>query len=948
MKNKRVWFAALLLCVSAAAVAAVGCKKPTHTHAYVDVAVDPTCTEQGYTEHICECGDSYRDAYTDARGHAYVDTVVPAGCTAQGYTEHVCEICGDTVIDTYTDARGHTYGSVISLNAESHRIECDRCHVEKQGSTQEHTMLPDGDGVKCSACGFGAAKSEGLQFTLTDDGKGYAVSAGTFHSAVLVIPDEYNGLPVVSVARNAFSECTSWIRNIVLPKGLQSVEKNGWSNFRPNRVFFRGTLADWCAVDFADASANPVHNSLSGELYVGGKLLTAAEIPQGVTKIADYAFAGCKALESVTFPAGLTAIGKAAFADCSEIKTVHIPAGLTDIAADAFNGCALETVTSDSTGFVVKGNCWIDAANKTLIRGNENSVIPTDGSVTEIAAQAFKNVAIRTLVIPDSVTKIGAFAFSGCDALTQVTLSKHITVIDEFTFQNCTSLNKIVIPDGVTEIKEGAFNACSKLYSVTLGTKVKTIYSVPSFSFGHYDAFASCSNLVEVYNRSTLSLTKGDSKNGSVARYAQDVYTDSSPSKLEETADGFLFYNGDTVKLLAYTGSNATLTLPADYRGKTYAIADYAFYKNPYLQTVTVPTVSGLGYAAFSGCENLKSVTLAGGFTTLTGNTFFGCTALESVRLYKGLTKIGASAFEGCDALPALDVPDTVTALGVKAFKNCASLTAITLPAGLTDLGGNGLSGETFYGCLSLRAIAVPDGVTVIPGYAFMYCRALANVTVGTGVTKIRSYAFKYCTSLTKIVLPRVNEIQNNAFEACTSLTKVDMPEATKLGEQAFSDCVALNTVAWPKLQSIGKYAFSGCLTLAAVTFPDSTITIGYGAFMNCTDLRSVDLGNGALTVGDYAFYNCDKVTQIDLGDHTTAVGYAAFYGCTPESVYIPASVTTIKAYAFAVDSETTDPTCTDIYCAASEKPDGWEDGWDLNGDDTHATVHYNATPPQQ
>ena len=44
-----------------------------HTHSYVSTLVAPTCTEQGYTEHVCSCGDSYKDTYVDATGHHYVD-----------------------------------------------------------------------------------------------------------------------------------------------------------------------------------------------------------------------------------------------------------------------------------------------------------------------------------------------------------------------------------------------------------------------------------------------------------------------------------------------------------------------------------------------------------------------------------------------------------------------------------------------------------------------------------------------------------------------------------------------------------------------------------------------------------------------------------------------------------------------------------------------------------
>lgn len=43
----------------------------THTHSYQVSTVPATCIEQGCTIHSCSCGDSYRDAYTDALGHSY-------------------------------------------------------------------------------------------------------------------------------------------------------------------------------------------------------------------------------------------------------------------------------------------------------------------------------------------------------------------------------------------------------------------------------------------------------------------------------------------------------------------------------------------------------------------------------------------------------------------------------------------------------------------------------------------------------------------------------------------------------------------------------------------------------------------------------------------------------------------------------------------------------------
>ena len=78
--------------------------KPTaHTHSYSAATVAPTCTAEGYTKHVCSCGESYNDSYTAALGHNYTDTVVEATTSSEGYTEHTCAQCGDSYRDNYTD-----------------------------------------------------------------------------------------------------------------------------------------------------------------------------------------------------------------------------------------------------------------------------------------------------------------------------------------------------------------------------------------------------------------------------------------------------------------------------------------------------------------------------------------------------------------------------------------------------------------------------------------------------------------------------------------------------------------------------------------------------------------------------------------------------------------------------------------------------------------------------
>lgn len=104
-------------------IASVTLSAVGHTHNYVETVVPPTCTEKGYTVHICECGSTFTDRYVDALGHTEVtDNAVAPNCTATGLTEGKhCSVCGEVLVAQKTvDALGHGY-----VNGE-----CSRCGAE--------------------------------------------------------------------------------------------------------------------------------------------------------------------------------------------------------------------------------------------------------------------------------------------------------------------------------------------------------------------------------------------------------------------------------------------------------------------------------------------------------------------------------------------------------------------------------------------------------------------------------------------------------------------------------------------------------------------------------------------------------------------------------------------------------------------------------------------------
>ena len=109
----------------------------------------------------------------------------------------------------------------------------------------------------------------------------------------------------------------------------------------------------------------------------------------------------------------------------------------------------------------------------------EVAVVPSEYNgikVTQIKTrQGFAGSSLKTVILPDTITKITDYAFYGSPNLKTVYLPKNLEAIERNTFLNCSSLENIVIPDGVTKIGYEAFAGCKSLKTINIPASVKTI-----------------------------------------------------------------------------------------------------------------------------------------------------------------------------------------------------------------------------------------------------------------------------------------------------------------------------------------------------------------------------------------------------------------------------------------------------------------------------------------
>ena len=322
--------------------------------------------------------------------------------------------------------------------------------------------------------------------------------------------------------------------------------------------------------------------------------------------------------------------------------------------------------------------------------------------VTNIYNEAFKSEKITSLIIPNSVTSIGDYAFYYCRSLTSVTIPDSVTSIGEFAFFGCSSLTSITIPDSVTSIGSYAFCDCSSLTSVTIPDSVTSVGG---------EAFSNCHS--SLYTEYEFGTYVGDANNP----YA-------------------ILYGLTNKNLSTYTINE-----------NTKIIGTGVFSQCARLTNITIPnSFTSIGDYAFDGCTSLTSVTIPDSVTSIGEMAFRSCTSLTSVTIPDSVTSIDDYAFCSCTGLTSVTIPDSVTSIGERAFYDCSSLTSVTIGNSVTSIGS-----YAFYYCTSLTSVTIPDSVTSIGEWAFYDCSSLTSITIPDSVASIGEGAFWGCSNLKNV-----------------------------------------------------------------------------------------------------------------------------------------------------------------------------------------------------
>ena len=352
--------------------------------------------------------------------------------------------------------------------------------------------------------------------------------------------------------------------------------------------------------------------------------------------------------------------------------------------------------------------------------------------------------------------------------------------------------------------------------------------------------------------------------------------------------------------------------------GQFSGTAPWMEYYRDQIQSVIVDEgVTTIGNYAFYYCTNLTSVSLPSSLTSIGQYAFYSCSKLPTITFPKGLKSIGENAFDACSALTSVVLPASLESLENWAFQSCDKLSSVELPASLKNIGdyvfqlsnkisditvhwtsleGVSVGNNIFNGHLNIGSINlhVPAGTQSIyenadPWRNMTIVEAIHSGTCGDNVS------WSYDESSHTLTLSGSGPMYDYEY------FKIDLNQFEKAAPwmESYWDQI-LSVVVNEGVTAIGDWAFFFCENLTSVSLPSSLTSIGKDAFHNCKSLPTINFPEGLKSIRENAFYDCGKLTSVVLPASLESLEQFAFVFCNElSSVELPASLKNIGNYVF-------------------------------------------------
>ena len=708
----------------------------------------------------------------------------------------------------------------------------------------------------------------------------------------IYIPSSVTTISALYISDSPFYGCNSSAAIYCGASSKPSGWGNGWNYYSSssqlktiwNVAGFPQQNADWEYVEKTDGT-------IRVEKYIGSA--TAVAIPstlseKTVSEIQESCFNGKTAITSITIPSSVAIIGNNAFNGCSGLTRVNI----SDLAA-WFN---IKFGSTNANPLYY--------AHHLYLNNTELTEITIPNSITKINAYALCGAsAITSITLPNSVTSIGGYAFEGCRKLTSINIPAGVTSIGYDAFSGCSSLTSITIPDSVTSIGSSAFKNCTAMRRIYIPSSVTTI-SASSYSYSPFYGWDS-----------TSIIYCGASSKPSGWESVWNYYGSSSQLRLKTiwNALGFSQQNADweyvekndgAVALMRYLGTATVLTVPTTLSGKTVnEICENCFKDKTSINKIYIPSsVTTIVTPSYSKSPfyggNGSAVIYCGASSKPSGwgnswNYYSSSSRLKTIWNVAGLPQQNSeweyvekndgtmTLVKYLGTATVLTVPSTLSGKTVSeicenCFRGKKSINNIYIPSSVTTIFASSYSDSPFFGCNSSAVI---------------YCGAPSKPS-GWG----DGWNYYSSSSRLKTIWNVVGFPQQNA-----DWEYVEKTDGTIRVEKYIGSATAVaipSTLSEKTVSEIQESCFKGKAAISSLTIPSSVTSIGSSAFSGCTAMARI--------------YVPSSVTTISASSYS----YSPFYGWNSSAV---------------------------IYCEASSKPSGWGTYWNYY-DSTNALKAYYQT----
>lgn len=259
-----------------------------------------------------------------------------------------------------------------------------------------------------------------LRFSKDEAGaKVFAVSVdGPFES--LVIPEMFEGVPVVSIEQQTFQNKAT-LQSVVLPDTIETIGMHAFS---------------------------------------GCTNLTSVRMSQGLRQIGYYAFEKCSSLDGTLCLTSVTNIDSNAFSYCSNLKGIEAPEILS-IGYECFLQCrSLECATTGSRLTTVSSRAFYGCS--ALRHG------PDLSSARFVSSEAFYGCEALedAIVLPERMFSLGGSAFEGCASIPSIRLPSTLRSLGLRSLKGCSRLTSLDLRSALKEIGSQALDGCQSLRTV--------------------------------------------------------------------------------------------------------------------------------------------------------------------------------------------------------------------------------------------------------------------------------------------------------------------------------------------------------------------------------------------------------------------------------------------------------------------------------------------------